>query len=99
MRSGSHALDWALLDSSGTVAQYAGSGTSSPLSEGNPSMYPSLSFSYVTSDDMFTVGSGHLSAGMATVALAHQGSAAATVYAHTSYPWRLRLENIGAELA
>jgi hypothetical protein len=100
MRSGSHALDWALLDNTGAIAQYAGSGTSSPLAEGHPALYPSLSFSYVTGDEMFTVSSGHIDGtGKITVALAHQGTAAATVYAHTTYPWRLRLENIGPEPA
>jgi hypothetical protein len=34
---------------------------------------------------------------MITIALAHQGTAAGTVYAHTVYPWRLRLENVGPE--
>lgn len=97
MRAGSHFLDWALLDSAGVIALYAGSGTSSPLAEGNPAMYPSLSFSYVTADEMFTVASGHLNAGQVTIALAHQGTGSGTVYAHTTYPWRLRLENIGAE--
>ncbi|MGV9888376.1 hypothetical protein [Streptomyces sp. NPDC003395] len=97
MRAGSHFLDWALLDSAGAVALYAGSGTSSPLAEGNPAMYPSLSFSYVSGDEMFTVASGHLNAGRVTIALAHQGTGTGTVYAHTTYPWRLRLENIGPE--
>jgi hypothetical protein len=99
MRSGSRFLDWVLLDSGGAIALYAVSGTSSPGAEGNPSMYPSLSFSYVTAADMFTVGSGHLNAGMATVALADIGTSAATIYAHATYPWRLRLENIGPEPA
>jgi hypothetical protein len=97
MRAGSRFLDWVLLDSAGAIALYAVSGTSSPGAEGNPTMYPSLSFSYVTAAEMFTVGSGHLSGGMATVALADIGTSAATVYAHTVYPWRLRLENIGPE--
>jgi hypothetical protein len=97
MRAGSHFLDWALLDSAGAIAQYAGSGTASPLAEGNPAMYPSLSFSYVSGDELFTVTSGHLAGGMATIALAHQGTGSGTVYAHTTYPWRLRLENIGPE--
>lgn len=97
MRSGSHFLDWALLDSAGAIAQYAGSGTATPLGEGNPAMYPSLSFSYVTSSELFVVGAGNLSAGRATVALAHQGTGTGLVYAHTTYPWRLRLENLGPE--
>jgi hypothetical protein len=46
---------------------------------------------------MVTVGAGHINNGMITIALAHQGTAAGTVYAHTVYPWRLRLENVGPE--
>lgn len=97
MRAGSHFLDWVLLDNQGAIALYAGSGSSSALAEGNPALYPSLSFSYVTGDEMFTVASGHIQAGLVTVALAHQGTGVGTVYAHTTYPWRLRLENIGGE--
>ncbi|MFF7982298.1 hypothetical protein ACFZDK_24740 [Streptomyces sp. NPDC007901] len=99
MYIGATFLDWALLDSSGAPAVYAASETSSPLAEGNPTMYPSTSFSRMTTSEAFTVSSGHLSAGQATVALAYQGSADGTakVYAHPTYPWRLRLENIGPE--
>lgn len=98
MRSGSHFLDWALLDSAGAIAQYAGSGTATPLGEGNPAMYPSLSFSYVTSSELFVVDAGNIDGtGKATVALAHQGTGAGLVYAHSTYPWRLRLENLGPE--
>ena len=97
MYIGAHFLDWTLLDSAGAIAEYAASGTGSPLSEGNPTMYPSLSFSKLTAGDMFTVSSGHLNAGQATIALSHQGTSSGTVYAHATYPWRLRLENIGPE--
>lgn len=100
MHIGAHFLDWALLDNTGAIALYAASGTSSPLSEGNPTMYPSASFLRAPSPDMFTVASGHINAGLVTVALAHQGAGTGSgniVYAHTTYPWRLRLENIGAE--
>lgn len=99
MRAGSHFLDWVLLDNAGAIAIYAGSETSSPLSEGDPAEYPSLSFSYDAGPPMFTVGPGHLAAGLVTVALAHQGTGAGVVYAHTTYPWKLRLENIGPEPA
>jgi hypothetical protein len=102
MHIGSHFLDWALLDSGGTIAVYATTGTSSPPAEGNPTMYTSNSFLPVPSPDMFTVASGHLNAGMATVALVHQGLGTGNgnlVYAHPTYPWRLRLENIGPEPA
>jgi hypothetical protein len=97
MRSGSHFLDWVLLDNTGAIALYAASGTSSPLAEGNPVLYPSLSFSYAPAAEMFTVAAGHISGGLITVALAHQGTGSGLVYAHTTYPFRLRLENIGAE--
>ncbi|MFF9175968.1 hypothetical protein [Streptomyces sp. NPDC014793] len=101
MRKGSHFLDWVLLDSAGAIAVYAGTDSSSPLSEGDPALYPSLSFAYETGPPMFTVGAGHIDGtGKATIALAHQGTStgnANIVYAHSTYPWRLRLENIGPE--
>lgn len=98
MRVGSRFLDWVLLDSGGSPAIYAASGTSSPLSEGNPILYPSLSFSYVTSPDVFTIASGHVDgSGNITVALSNQGTGSGVVYAHPTYPFKLRLENIGTE--
>lgn len=103
MRKGSHFLDWTLLDSAGAIALYAGTETGTPLSEGDPAIYPSLSFGYEPGPPMFTVGSGHIDGtGKITVALAHQGADggnANIVYAHTTYPFRLRLENIGPEPA
>jgi hypothetical protein len=99
MRAGSHFLDWVLLDNTGAIALYAGTFTSSPLPEGDPDLYPSLSFGYEEMAEMFTVASGHISAGSITVALAHQGTGAGVVYAHSTYPFRMRLENIGPEPA
>lgn len=98
MRKGGHFLDWVLLDSAGVISEYATSGTGTPPTEGDPALYPSLSFSYETGPPMFTVQAGHLNAGLATVALAHQGAStgnANIVYAHPTYPFRLRLKNIG----
>ncbi|MDH6448194.1 hypothetical protein M2155_000602 [Streptomyces sp. SAI-119] len=100
MRKGSHFLDWALLDNTGAIAVYATTETGTAPGEGDPGLYPSLSFGYEPGPPMFTVGSGHLNAGLATVALAHKGAGAGTaniVYAHGTYPWKLRLENIGPE--
>ncbi|MEV7394343.1 hypothetical protein [Streptomyces sp. NPDC091215] len=97
---GSHFLDWALLDSGGSIALYATTGTSTAPAEGNPTMYTSNSFLPVQSPDMFTVASGHINAGQATVALVHQGLGTGggnLVYAHPTYPFRLRLENLGPE--
>jgi hypothetical protein len=102
MHIGAHFLDWALLDSAGAIALYATTGTSSAPTEGNPTMYTSNSFLPVPSPDMFTVASGHINAGQVTVALVHQGLGTGNgnlVYAHPTYPWRLRLENIGGEPA
>lgn len=102
MHIGAHFLDWTLLDNAGAIALYATTGTSSAPAEGNPTMYPSASFLRAGSPDMFTVASGHIAAGLVTVALAHQGAGTGSgniVYAHGTYPFRLRLENIGAEPA
>lgn len=103
MRKGSHFLDWVLLDSSGAIAAYASSDTSSPLSEGDPALYPSLSFGYESGPPAFTVGSEHIDGtGKITIGLAHQGADGGTaniVYAHAVYPWRLRLQNYGPEPA
>ncbi|NEB05354.1 hypothetical protein [Streptomyces sp. SID13726] len=99
---GSHYLDWTILDGAGDPDDYATSESSSPPTEGNPAMYPTLTISKMASSEMFTVGPGHLNAGLATIALAHQGAGTGPgnrVYAHTTYPWRLRLENIGPEPA
>lgn len=99
MRTGTHFLDWVLLSSGGAIAVYAGTDTGSPLAEGDPALYPSLSFSYEPGPPMFTVASGHINAGSVTIGLAHQGTGSGQVYAHTTYPWRVRLENIGPEPA
>ncbi|MFD7978877.1 hypothetical protein [Streptomyces sp. NPDC059071] len=98
MYVGGHFLDIALLNSAGSIALYDGSGTSSPLAEGAPWLYPSTAFSKVSSSTLFTVASGHLNAGQATIALVHQGtSTPAKVYAYSGYPWVMLLKNIGPE--
>lgn len=99
MRNGAHFLDWALLDNAGVPAVYGTTRTSTPPAEGSPSMYPSTSFGYVQGSKQFTVGSGHISAGLVTIALTHQGTSPGKVYAHTTYPFELTLTNIGPEPA
>jgi lysophospholipase L1-like esterase len=93
--SGTRFLDLVLLDSAGAIAQYAGSGTSSPLTEGNPEFYPSTSFGKASSSVLFTVSASHLAAGLATVALANRGTGAGRVYAFADYPFRMTLTNLG----
>lgn len=100
MYIGSHFLDWVLLDSGGSIALYATSESSTPPGEGSPAMYPSRTYGSLNNPEMFIVEAGHIAAGQVTVALAHQGLGTGggnVVYAHSTYPFRLRLENIGAE--
>lgn len=100
MYDGAHFMDYNLLTSAGALGTYAASGTTSPLAEGNPTLYPSGAFAKYTSAEFFTVGAENIDGtGKITVALAHQGTNPGKVYAHTLYPWRLRLENIGPEPA
>lgn len=93
--SGTRYIDVVLLDSAGAIALYAGTGTSSPLGEGSVEFYPSTSFGKASSGIIFTVGSGHLAAGLATVALANLGTGAGRVYCYAGYPWRMTLTNMG----
>lgn len=98
---GPHFLDLALLNSGGSIAVYAGSRTSSPLVEGNPTMYPSGSFAYAPGSVQFVVSSGHIDGtGKATVALVHKGTETTMkVYCTPDYPLEMRLENLGPEPA
>jgi hypothetical protein len=99
MYNGGHYMDVALLSSAGAIAVYDASGTSSPLSEGAPWLYPSTAFSKEPDAIIFTVGSGHLAGGQATVALVHQGTSTGRVYAHADYPFVMLLENLGPQPA
>lgn len=95
LRSGAHFLDWAVLDSGGAIDVYLASGTGTPLAEGDPAMYPSNSFMYVSDPPVFTVVEGQVDgSGNVTVALAHQGTSPGRVYAYSGYPFKLRLENL-----
>jgi len=97
---GSHYMDWVLMDESlNAILYYGTSRSSTPPSEGRPGLYPILTVSKHSSPPMFTVGSGVIgSDGKVRVGLAHIGSAAGAsnrVYAAPSYPFYLRLKNIG----
>lgn len=96
MYVGAHFMDLTLLTSAGAIDQYGASGTGTPLAEGAPEFYPSTSFDKTAAAAMFTVGATHItSGGMATIALAHSGTSSGKVYANTTYPWRMLLENLG----
>jgi hypothetical protein len=60
-------------------------------------MYPSTSFPGVQATKQFLVEAGWLNAGTVTIALAHKGTAAGRVYAHTTYPFEMVLSNLGPE--
>ncbi|MFZ3494636.1 hypothetical protein ACODT5_15655 [Streptomyces sp. 5.8] len=95
MYNGGHFMDIALLTSAGAISIYGSSNTSSPLSEGAPWLYPSVSFSKIMSE-MFTVQAGHIDgSGTVTIALVHSGTSTGRVYANTQYPWGMRLWNFG----
>jgi hypothetical protein len=98
---GSHFLDWVLLNSSGGIAVYATRKLTTPPAEGSPGLYPSLSLSRHPMPPMFVITSDHIGLdGKVTIGLAHQGGAAGSanrVYAHPTYPFTLRLKNIGPE--
>jgi hypothetical protein len=100
MYDGGRYLDYNLLTGAGALGTYAASGTTTPLAEGNPTLYPSGAFAKYTSAEFFTVGSGDVDGtGKITIALVNQGTTPGKIYAHALYPWRLRLENIGPEPA
>lgn len=103
MKTGSgNFLDLAMLNSAGAISEYAGTGTSSPLPEGDVFLYPGNSFPGVVGTIQFLVKAGQVNgSGNVTVALVVQGSGdgGEVVYASAAYPWRLRLTNIGPEPA
>lgn len=98
---GSHYMDWVLLDNTGAISLYATSGSSTPPAEGDPALYPYFSgLSRNPMPPMFVVDDTHIDSGQATFALAHKGAYAANanrVYAHPTYPFSMRLKNIGQE--
>ncbi|MFD5795614.1 hypothetical protein ACFWIO_19150 [Streptomyces diastatochromogenes] len=102
MRTGSAAyLDLATLTSGGAISRYFGSGTSSPLAEGNPAYYPqSSSFPGAPGTMQMVVASGEVDgSGKVTVALVYKGPGPETIYASATYPFYLLLTNLGPEPA
>lgn len=100
MRQGPHYLDWVVLDNTGAIAMYLTSRSAVAPPEGSPSMYPQLTFGSVQAGKQFVVAAGHLSSGMVTVALAHQGTGSGMkVYCYPGYPFELLLTNKGPEPA
>jgi len=90
-------LDMATLTSAGAISRYLGSGTSTPLDEGNPAYYPqSGSFPAATGPAQIIVASGEVNgSGNVTLALVYRGAGTETVYAGTALPFYLLLTNYG----
>jgi hypothetical protein len=88
-------LDLAVV-AAGAIVRYLSTGTSTPLSEGDPALYPAVSFHTLAGPIGFVVQSGDLSGGTVTVALVTKAAGTGVVYASTSYPWKWRLMNHGA---
>lgn len=99
MRGGSgFFLDLAILTSGGSISRYLGSGTSTPLAEGNPAYYPQASsFPGAPAPMQITVASGEVNGDQVTLALVYRGSGTQTVYASATYPFYLLLTNLGAQ--
>jgi hypothetical protein len=98
MRTGSgFFLDMATLSSAGAISRFLGSGTTTPLPEGNPGYYPqSGSFPATTGPVQMVVAAGEVDgSGKVTVALVRKGSGSETVYASATYPFYLLLTNLG----
>lgn len=99
MRTGSgFFLDMAILTLGGGISRYLGSGTSTPLPEGNPAYYPqAASFPASECPTQIIVQSGEVNAGQVTIALVCKGSGSETIYASATYPFYLLLTNLGAQ--
>lgn len=104
MRTGTSAfLDVVILDNTGAISTYFGSGTSTPLAEGAPAFYPQASvFPASTGPMQFTVASNQVNgSGNAVIALASKGAggSAETIYASSTYPFYMLLINYGPQPA
>lgn len=90
-------IDLAILTSGGAISRFLGSGTSTPLPEGNPAYYPqSGSFPAATGPVRMDVASGEVDGSdKVTVALVYKGSGTETVYDSATYPFYLLLMNVG----
>ncbi|MEU9557980.1 hypothetical protein [Streptomyces fumanus] len=98
MRTGSgFFLDMATLTSAGGISRFLGSGTATPLPEGNPGYYPqAASFPAATGPVQMILTAGEITAdGRATVALVARGTGTQTIYASATYPWYVLLTNLG----
>lgn len=94
--AGSTSLD-VVVKVGASFARYASSGTGTPATDGDPSLYGDAGYlgSGTTVFD-FVVESGDLSSGTLTFAVVYKGTGTTTIiHASTDYPWRWRCLNFG----
>jgi len=100
MRTGGGAfLDLATVTGAGAISRYCGSGTATPLLEGNPAYYPQeASFPGEPGTIQMVVTSDEIDgSGLAKVALVYKGTSGETVFASAAYPFYMLLTNLGPE--
>ena len=94
--SASAFIDIAVITGVSTIARYMGSGTSSPLLEGNPGLYPtSSSFTRALSPQSFVVEAADLDGGNVRFALVSRAAGAGQAFANTNYPFAWLVKNLG----
>jgi len=79
----------------GSAVRYSSTGTNTPATEGDPSLYPNnnVRFFRTTFQWNLAVAGGDLSGGNVTFAFAHKGAGAAIILANANYPFRWTIRN------
>lgn len=95
-------MDLAALKADGAaISEYGGSGDATPLPEGDPEFYPDIgTLPSATGTVEFVVQAEQIDAdGMVTIAqvCAGAGGGTETLYASSTYPWRLLIRNAGPQ--
>lgn len=78
-----------------TIVRYLGSGTSSPLVEGDPGWYPVTGFRPHAGIRGFVVEAGDLDSGNVRFAVVNKTAGSGTLYASASYPFYWHVKNNG----
>lgn len=94
--SSSMFLDIAVI-SGASIVRYMGSGTATPLVEGNPGLYPtSSSFAGKMCPQGFVVEAGDLDGSNVQFALVSKAAGTGTILATAAYPLQWLVKNLGA---
>jgi len=87
-------LDVAVWDGA-AIARFLGSGTSTPLVEGNPGLYPDPAFNGYFGPQGFTVAAADLNGGNVQVALAVLATGSGQALASAAFPFAWIVKNLG----